>query len=223
MIKPAVGPTNYIIGLTGNIAAGKSTVSALLAEHPLVRALDADLVARSVLQPSGECYDIVLEVFGRDILINNGSARPPIDRRQLGSIVFNDEERLRQLEALTHPTIRRIMIDQISTSAEPIIVLEAIKLLENSLRDELDVIWVVDASEKVRRQRLQSHRGLSVKEARARIAAQSPQHDKLVQADLIIRNDGSWNETVEQVISALAPILERYSERDSIRTVAFAR
>ncbi len=216
-------PGKFIIGLTGNIAAGKSSVSALLDEQPLVRALDADLVAREVLQPSGECYDTVLDVFGRDILLDNGSARPPIDRRRLGSIVFNDEDRLRQLEALTHPAIRRILTDRISACAEPIIVLEAIKLLESSLRDELDTIWVVDASEEVRRQRLQSARRLSAEEARQRIAAQAPQRDKLAQADLIIQNDGSWEETTTQVTAALAPILERYAKRGRIQSVALAR
>lgn len=202
-------PEKYIIGLTGNIAAGKSSISALLSGTPQVKVLDADLIAHEVLQPDGICYGQVLDHFGPEILQNTGRSHPPIDRGRLGSLVFKDGNLLRQLEAITHPAIRRILIEQISSSSEPIIVLEAIKLLESSLRAELDAIWVVNASESIRKERLLKLRGMSPEVAQQRIAAQAPQRDKLAQADLIIENDGCWEDTVKQVEAALVPILEQ--------------
>lgn len=202
-------PEKFIIGLTGNIAAGKSSVSALLSRTPQVKVLDADLIAHEVLQPDGICYEQVLDHFGPGILQDTGGSRPPIDRGRLGSLVFKDGNLLRQLEAITHPAIRRILIEQISSSSEPIIVLEAIKLLESSLRAELDAIWVVNASESVRKERLLKLRGMSAEVAQQRIAAQAPQRDKLAQADLIIENGGCWEDAVKQVEAALAAILKQ--------------
>ena len=202
-------PEKYIIGLTGNIAAGKSAITALLSQNPQVKVLDADLIAHEVIQPDGICYEQVLDHFGPEILQNTGRSRPPIDRGRLGSLVFQDADLLRQLEAITHPAIRRHLIEQISSSSEPIIVLEAIKLLESSLRAELDVIWVVNASENVRKERLVKGRAMSAEVAQQRIAAQAPQREKLAQADLIIENEGCWEDTVKQVEAALALILEK--------------
>ncbi|MCY3935008.1 MAG: dephospho-CoA kinase [Chloroflexi bacterium] len=198
-----------LIGLTGNIASGKSSVAQWLARHPLVKALDADLIAHEVLQPDGECHQPVLDHFGRGILQESGGARPAIDRGRLARLVFQDERLLRELEAITHPPIRRILEARISASSEPIIVLEAIKLLESSLRPELDFIWVVNAAEDIRQQRLRTQRKMSAEVARQRIAAQAPQRDKLAQADVVIENGGHWEDTKRQVEAALALVLER--------------
>lgn len=202
-------PGKYLIGLTGNIAAGKSAVAALLAEQRQVRAIDADAIARAVLAPGQECYDAVVAAFGRGILHDETDEHSPIDRRRLAAIVFTDESALRRLEALTHPAIRQRIARIIQGSAERIIILEAIKLLESSLRPALDTIWVVDAPASVRRARLMVERGMSEEEARQRVAAQSPQRDKLAQADLILHNEGRWEDTAAQASAALAPILER--------------
>ena len=180
----------------------------MLARHPLVKTLDADLIAHEVLQPDGSCYQPVLDRFGRRILQDCSSSRSPIDRGRLARLVFQDERLLCELEAITHPAIRRILEDRISASSEPIIVLEAIKLLESSLRPELDLIWVVNASEDVRRERLRTHRQMSTAEAQQRIAAQAPQRDKLAQADVIIENGGNWEDTMRQVEAGLTLALK---------------
>ncbi len=204
-------PDKYLIGLTGNIAAGKSSVADLLGRQTLIHSLDADIAAHEVLSPDGECYDAVLAAFGGGILADDvQGSQPTIDRRKLARIVFAAEEKLRQLEQITHPAIRALLFRRILNVAEPIVVLEAIKLLEGSLHREMDAIWVVTASEAERRRRLLEKRGVTKREADERIAAQPPQEEKRTFADVIIHNDGAWQDTKTQVMAAITPILRRY-------------
>ena len=196
-------PDKYLIGLTGNIAVGKSLVRDMLSEFGAAT-IDADHIAHQVIRKGEPAYERIIAAFGAGILDSDGE----ILRAALGEIVFADPARLKQLEGITHPAIRR-RIDQLVRDAEArVVVIEAIKLLEGELKNAVDSVWVVDASPRTQRQRLMSARGMSLAEAERRIALQNSQADKLRQADIVIRNDGDARETRAQAVrawSALAP------------------
>ncbi|MCY3832126.1 MAG: dephospho-CoA kinase [Chloroflexi bacterium] len=194
-------PGKYLIGLTGNIAVGKSLVLEMLAGLG-AGAIDADQVAHQIMRRGEAAYDEIVPAFGAGILDDAGEIR----RAALGKIVFADPARLQALEGITHPAIRARIDRLIRASASGVVVIEAIKLLEGALKDVVDSVWVVDASPATQRRRLMSERGLSKSEAERRIALQNSQADKLRQADVIIRNDGPIAETRAQVQRAWAEI-----------------
>ena len=194
-------PGKTIIGLTGNIAVGKSLVMDLLAERGAFT-IDADRLAHEVLLRGRPAFDAVLREFGDGILDADGE----IHRPALGKIVFSDAAKLRRLEAITHPAIRLRIDARIRSAPADVVVIEAIKLLEGGLRDRVDAIWVVDASPETQLRRLLERRGMSKSEAQGRIQAQNPQAEKLRQADVIIRNDGNVEETREQLRRAWAAL-----------------
>ena len=190
-------PGKYLIGLTGNIAVGKSLVRQFLVDLGAA-AIDADQVAHQVILPDGPAFDDVVDEFGEGII----GAEGEINRAVLGKIVFADQVKLRKLESITHPAIRA-RIDQLIRDAErQVVVIEAIKLLEGNLRQVVDAVWVVNAAPETQMQRLMSERGYSENLARQRIASQNKQEDKLRQADVIIENDGDMEETRKQVARA---------------------
>ena len=190
-------PDKYLIGLTGNIAVGKSLVREMLSELGAA-AIDADHVAHQVLLKGEAAYERVIAAFDGGILDSDGE----IVRAALGEIVFADPARLRQLEGITHPAIRRRIDQGIRAADAPVVVIEAIKLLEGELKNAVDSVWVVDASPETQRQRLMSARGMSMEEAERRITLQNSQADKLRQADVVIRNDGDMQATRAQVARA---------------------
>ncbi len=195
----------YVIGLTGNIATGKSSVMKRLRQHGAL-VIDADEVAHAVMEPGGEAYDAVVEEFGRGILAPDGS----IDRRKLGAIVFGDPTKLRKLEKLVHPAVRKRLKEAISHAGDRVVVVEAIKLLDYGLADEIcDEVWVVTAPPRQQALRLMRDRGLSEEEAWLRIDAQPPQEEKVRRADVVIRNDGSIEELHEQVDEAWNAVVRR--------------
>ena len=194
-------PGKYLIGLTGNIAVGKSLVLEMLASLGAC-AIDADQVAHQVMRRGEAAYDGIVAAFGAGILDDAGE----IERARLGQIVFADPARLRELEAITHPQIRARIDSLIRASDAGVVVIEAIKLLEGKLKDVVDSVWVVDASPATRRRRLMSERDLSEAEAENRIALQKSQADKLRRADVIIRNDDAVDDTRAQVERAWAEI-----------------
>lgn len=190
-------PDKYLIGLTGNIAVGKSLVREMLSELGAA-AIDADHVAHQVIRRGEPAYERIIAAFGNGILDGDGE----IVRAALGEIVFADPARLRQLEGITHPVIRR-RIDRLIRDADArVVVIEAIKLLEGELKNAVDSVWVVDASPRTQRGRLMSARGMSQEEAEGRIALQNSQADKLHQAHVVIGNDGDEQETWAQVARA---------------------
>ena len=194
-------PEKSIIGLTGNIAVGKSLVLAQLAELGAA-VIDADQVAHQVLRRGGAAYEPVLAAFGRGILGGDGE----IQRGALGAIVFADQAQLRRLEAITHPAIRLEIDRRIRGAAADIVVIEAIKLLEGELKNAVGTVWVVDASPALQLQRLLDARGMSLAEAQRRIDGQNSQADKLKHADVIIVNDGDMDATRAQVEQAWAAL-----------------
>ena len=175
-----------IIGLTGNIATGKSTVLRYLAAKGAY-VLDADKLAHESMQIGTHTYWAIVDAFGESILQADGA----IDRKALGKIVFNDPAALAQLEAIVHPAVFSLARQELVTVEAQIIVLEAIKLFEaGHLSSLCDQIWVVTSSPETQLRRLRETRGMDAAEAQRRMAAQSSQQAKVERADRVINNDG---------------------------------
>ncbi len=190
-----------IIGLTGNIATGKSAVAQILAEKGALF-IDADKVAHRVMEPGGPAYRHVVEDFGPGILAPEGA----IDRRRLGAIVFADEDALQRLEAIVHPAVIAEVDRQIAGATESAIVVEAIKLIEAGMHRRYDALWVVTASRPVQIERLVQSRGFTEEEAALRVDAQPPQEEKAARADRVIVNDGDLTDLQAQVDEAWAQL-----------------
>ena len=210
----------YLIGLTGNIACGKSSVLAMLAELG-ARVIDADRVTHDLQRPGEPVYAAIVAEFGPGVLTAPGG---PIDRRALGAIVFADPAALRRLEQIVHPAVHARIeawlkevedrgsriedreIESRSSILDPrssnVAVIDAIKLLESGWKPLCDAIWVVTCTPEQQIERLTATRGMSEAEARARLAAQPPQADKIAQADVVIDNSGTLEQTRRQVEAA---------------------
>ncbi len=192
----------YLIGLTGNIACGKSAVSEILRQHGAFT-IDADKVVHSLMQPGGTIYGPVVEAFGTEILGEAPTSEAPaIDRRKLGEIVFADPVQLRRLEEISHPRVRVEILRLISEATAPVIVLDAIKLLENGLDQATDSVWVVTCPPEIQLARLMHRNNFSLEEAHLRMQAQPPQAEKIARANVVIDNGGDLSETVRQVEQA---------------------
>jgi dephospho-CoA kinase len=193
-----------IIGLTGNIATGKSVVRRML-EHLGAYTIDADTLAHRVIAKNAPGYKRVLDMFGSWLLDEDEQ----INRSKLGKLVFSDSDALGRLEAIIHPYVGQAVDLLIRRASQPVVAIEAIKLLESNLYNECDSIWVVDAPEQIQIERLVRKRGLSHEEARQRIHAQAPQAEKLAAANVVIKNNGSYDDLWKQIVEgwqALAPI-----------------
>ena len=185
-----------IIGLTGNIACGKSLVLGILAELG-ARTVDADALAREATAVGGPAYDAVRERFGPSIVLPSGE----IDRRRLGGIVFADPKALADLEGLIHPHVRA-RIRALISEADDALVVDAIKLIESGLAELCDEVWVVTCARTQQLDRLMARNGYSREEALLRIEAQGAQEDKVARADVLIANDGTREETRRRVVEA---------------------
>ena len=187
-------PGKYIIGLTGNIATGKSVVRKML-EHLGAYTIDADTLAHRVIAKGAPGYQPVLDRFGTWLLDKDGQ----IDRAKLGRLVFADGQALAQLEDIVHPFVIQAVEVLVKRSTQPVAVVEAIKLLESGLRSYCDSIWVTDAPQTIQVDRLVRKRGLTRDDAMQRVLSQSAQNDKLAQARIIINNTGSYDDLWKQV------------------------
>jgi len=190
-------PGKFVIGLTGNIATGKSVVRKML-EHLGAYGIDADALGHRAIAPDAPGYRAVLDTFGKWILAPDGQ----VDRAKLARIVFTDPDALIQLESIVHPLVRQAVDLLIKRSTQRVIVLEAIKLLEGPLRQACDTIWVTYAPKEVQISRLTQKRGMSVVVAHQRVNAQPPQDEKVNAANTVIRNEGSFEDTWKQVTAA---------------------
>jgi dephospho-CoA kinase len=201
----------YVIGITGNIATGKSLVRKML-QHVGAYTIDADLLSHQVMAPNAPAYKPVVEWFGRWIVGSDGR----IDRTRLGTVAFAHPVALRALEAITHPYIGRAIDTLVKRSKHKVVVVEAIKLLEGDLADKVDAIWVIDSDPKVQLQRLVQKRGLPQNEAVKRIRVQNPQNEKIEKATVVIKNNGDVNDTWAQVQAAwdqyVVPFLKQAPE-----------
>jgi dephospho-CoA kinase len=187
----------YVIGLTGNIGSGKTVVANLLRELG-ADVVDADQVARDVLEPGSPEVDAVVARFGPSILREDGS----VDRGALGRIVFDDPAALADLEAIVHPATRKRILARLAESSAEVAIVEAIKLLEGPLADHVDAVWVVTAPTETRIDRLVAQRGLSAEDARQRVDAQNPEQQKVERADVVLPNNGSLETLRDQVEAA---------------------
>ncbi len=188
-----------VIGLTGGIACGKSTVSAHLRRRGLT-VVDADLVARELTAPGTEGLRQIKETFGWQYVCPDGT----LDRKRLGEKVFAEPEALERLNAIMTPLLRAELSRQLA-AAEPPVVLDAALLLENAAyRDLVDCVWVVTASPEHQLERLMARNRYSRRQAEARISAQMPEAVRLAQADAVIDNNGTVEETCAGVDALLA-------------------
>lgn len=174
------------IGLTGGIASGKSTVAAMLAELGAV-VIDADVLAREVVEPGTPALDHIVDRFGERVLADG-----QLDRTALGRIVFDDPQARADLEAIIHPAVRRRAAEQESAAGPDAIVVQMIPLLvETGQADDFDSVWVVDAPEDTQIDRLVRRDQMATPEAQRRIAAQTGRSDRLAAADVVIDNSDS--------------------------------
>jgi dephospho-CoA kinase len=187
----------YIIGLTGNVGAGKSEVVRLLGKLG-ADSIDADRLGHEVMAPGTPEWEQIRARFGRNVLQADGT----VDRRALGAIVFADPRALRDLEGILHPGVRARIRARFAATERPVIVVEAIKLLEGGLYLEVDAVWVVTAARDVRIRRLIATRGLTEAEATTRVDAQAPEAEKVARADVVIENSGDLADTEAQVLAA---------------------
>jgi len=198
-----------VVGLTGGICSGKSTVAAMFQRFGAT-VIDADQVARELVEPDQPLFETVASAFGREVVGADGR----IDRRRLGAMVFADPKARRQLEAILHPAIileceRRIR--QAGISGVAACLLDAALLIESGWYARCDAVILVEASEAVQLDRLVVARGLSRDDAMLRIRAQMPQEEKRRHARYVIENEGPLEETERQVKAVWKQLCARTS------------
>ncbi len=182
-----------VIGLTGNIGCGKSSVADMLRELG-VATIDADALAREIRQNDADARRAIERRFGT------------IEARKLGEIAFSDPAALRELEAILHPPVRdavRSRLAELEEGGVAVASVEVIKLFESPLHDACDQAWVVRCDEADAFGRLAAARGMDEATVRARMAVQSSQDEKVARADVVIDNRGTLDETRRQVAAAL--------------------
>lgn len=190
------------VGLTGGIASGKSTVSTILRELGAV-VIDADQLAREVVAKGTPGLDRVVEAFGPDILTEDGH----LDRPKMGSIVFNDEDQRRKLEAIVHPLVFELYAAlEASAPAGGIVVHDIPLLVESGRAEEFDVVVVVDVPDEVQVERMVRDRGMSEEDARARIAAQATREQRRAVATYVIDNTGTREDLRARVTEVFAEL-----------------
>lgn len=199
------------VGLTGGIGAGKSEVSRLLVGHGAVL-IDADRIAREVVEPGTPGLAAVVEAFGPDVLAADGT----LDRPKLGSIVFADPEKLAILNSIVHPLVGSRSRELENAAAADAVVINDVPLLtENGLAPFYDVVVVVDVDPKTQLDRLTRLRGMAEGDARARMATQATREKRLEIADIVIDNDVPLDVLQERVAQVWADLARRAREGGS--------
>lgn len=174
------------VGLTGGIAAGKSTVSRRLADLGAV-VIDYDRLARDVVEPGSPALQLIAQRFGASVIAADGT----LDRPSLGAVVFSDPTALKDLEAITHPAIRDLAARREEAAQDGIVVHDNPLLVEMGAAQACDIVIVVDVPEDVQVARMVTDRAMTEADARARIAAQAPRETRLAAADIVIDNTGT--------------------------------
>jgi dephospho-CoA kinase len=200
---------SLVIGLTGNIATGKSTVLDYLARLGAY-IIDADKLAHQALTPEGSAYRAVVSEFGPAIL----NPDKTVNRKALGSIVFTNADLLNKLEQIVHPAVFAMTLKLVEAAPSSVIILEAVKLLEaGPMFSQCDEVWVVTARPEVQLRRLMENRGMDEATARQRMGMQSPQAAKINQADRVIDNSGTLDELYAQLDAIWATLKVTYPRR----------
>lgn len=191
------------IGLTGGISSGKSTVSKMIKAlgFPII---DADQLARDVVKPGENAYLKIVQAFGKDILLDDGT----LNRKRLGDIIFSDETKRKQLNEIVHPEIRARMLSEMDAyeneGKTKAVVLDIPLLIESQLMHFVEKIILVYVDEEIQCQRLMTRDELSREEAQLRMAAQMSLKDKIPYADVVIDNNGSIASTKQQLRTIFA-------------------
>jgi len=201
------GPRKFLlVGLTGGIATGKSTVSEILRRLGAA-IIDADQLARDVVEPGQPAWKQIVEEFGPGVRHADGT----LDRKTLGAIVFADPERRKRLEALTHPAIRERFLARLDELAAQgfagLVVFDAPVMIESGNYKNMDRLVVVVADEATQAARLRARDGTDDAEGRRKIASQMPLAEKARLADYVIDNSGDREATVEQVCRVFAALM----------------
>ena len=187
----------YLIGLTGGIASGKSTVARRLVEHGAIH-LDADQLARRVVEPGSACLDAIVREFGEGVLNHDGM----LDRQKLGEIVFHDEDARARLNAIVHPAVRELSARLIAKAEQEdpgaVVVYDVPLLVEAQVDHPFDLIVVTSAPKRTQVRRLVEERGLDPIQAEARVDAQVDDADRRAVADVVIDTGGSLAHTMSQ-------------------------
>lgn len=194
-----------VIGLTGNIATGKSLILRML--HELgATTIDADKLAHQVMKRGTPVHQAIVDQFGKFVTNNDGE----IDRSRLGKIVFTMPEALTRLEAITHPAVRQLILRQIDQASSQVVAIEAIKLFESGLADQCQSTWVVTTPAQLQLKRLVERRKMPAETAQQRIKAQSAQEEKTAKADIVIDNSGELVKTWGVVKKHYTALLEAH-------------
>ena len=195
-----------LVGLTGGIGSGKSTVARMLEERGAV-VFDADVLARRAVETASPGYQAVVERFGANVLAPGGE----LDREALASIVFADPAARRDLEAIVHPEVRRMFAEETEEHRDSnrVVVFSAPLLVETGMHTAFEVLVVVSTTVDTQVERLMRERGMSEDAVRVRIAVQAPLEDKAAVADVLIDNEGSLEELEAQVERAWADLAAR--------------
>jgi dephospho-CoA kinase len=199
-----------LVGLTGNIASGKSTVSQMLSERGAT-IIDADVLARRAVEPDTPAYRRIVDRWGDAVLAPGGH----LDRAALRQIVFSDPDQLEQLNAIVHPEVERMrdrLVAEALERGDRIVVCDIPLLFERHLGENFDRIILVDAPRPLRLERLMKDRGLAESEATGMITAQMPAELKRARADIVIDNDGTLAKLDQQVAVAWASLLQAERE-----------
>jgi len=192
---PSTSP--YVIGLTGPIASGKSTIAEMLRLRG-AEVIDADLVYRCLLAPRSPLWKRVVERFGPAIVAPDGA----IDRAALAAIVFADPQALADLDCITHPAVVAEIRARIGQTSAPVIILEAVNLAQSGLNSDVDALWFITADSETRLRRLMSRSGMDEATARARIASAPSTVPDGVDVDAIVDNSGDLASTLSSVDNA---------------------
>jgi dephospho-CoA kinase len=185
-----------LVGLTGGIGAGKSTVARLLSERGAI-VIDADSIVRELQQPGTDVFRAIVERFGQDIVSADGS----LDRERLAGIVFRDDDARSALNAIVHPAVYAVMAERIAglKDGDEVVVLDIPLLAEAGGGEGMDAVVVVEADQDARAARVVAERGLDPEDVRARMATQASPEQRGALADVVIRNDGTVEDLQEQV------------------------
>ena len=197
-----------VVGLTGGIGSGKSEAARRLAAHGAV-IVDADAIAREVVEPGTPALAQIVGTFGNGVLASDGS----LDRDKLAATVFGDDEQRRRLNDIVHPSIGALMIERTAAAgaADPhaVVVNDVPLLVEGGVQDRYDVVVVVDCDPATQLRRLVEQRGMSEADARARLAVQATREQRLNVADLVVHNDGDLDELEAEVARVWADLAAR--------------
>ncbi len=197
----------HVIGITGGVGAGKSEVLSYIREKYNCRIILADEVGHLVKMPGQSCYEQLVKLLGKEILLSDGN----IDKKKMAEIIFQDTALLEQVNALIHPAVEQYILEEIKKEKERCVLdfffVEAALLLESRLYEKMEAVWYIYAEEQVRRERLKAARGYSDEKIDSILASQKTEEEFKKHCDVVIYNNGMLEETKKQIDEKLGEYL----------------